>query len=356
MNISSLNNKKNITILLSGIAVIVLYYILKGAAPALDIYGNIIKTYALWVGSSFEWVAVIFGHNVIYDSVNGQIASSSFTFDIMNKLAVKFYLIAFFIVFIFPRKWKKSIVVFILASVALYALTVLRFFVDLEHREQANYLFLPIIYTGRYLVLYFLIKYKISLHSRLQLYIEKIDHLLHNKFQFRVMTLLFIFVFAIGIMGFIDWYLIVQSPGFIDFLSKWILGYSELMLKILGYQPIVEGYQINIDRNWVYLGTPCLGAGVMTLFVGLVAIIKSEWLNKIVYIIIGINVLILANSIRIIIILLHIYLNQIPADLIEDYHGLSNNFFYLLVFVMLLIYTRWFADIKFIKQKSKKAI
>lgn len=90
----------------------------------------------------------------------------------------------------------------------------------------------------------------------------------------------------------------------------------------------------------------------MTLFIILVSIIKSDWLNKFIYIIIGINILIFANAVRIVAILLHIYLNKIQGDLIEDYHGISNNFFYILVFIMLLIYTRWFADIKFRKQKT----
>ena len=347
-----LSNKKNLFILLSGIALIVLYYILKSAASTFDFYGNIVNTYALWVGKSFEWFAGLAGYELMYDSVNGQIVSATGTFSIMNKLAVKFYLIAALMVFVFPRKWIKSIGVFAIAFAALYILSVLRFFVDLAFREQANYLYLPLIYTGRYLVLFYILKYKISIHPRLQFYLGKINELIRDKFQFRLMTLIFIFIIAFGLMGFIDWFLVVQSQDFVDFLSQWILGYSEFLLKVLGYNPVVEGYQINLERNWVYLGTPCLGAGVMTLFIILVSIIKSDWLNKFIYIIIGINILIFANAVRIVAILLHIYLYKIQGDLIEDYHGISNNFFYILVFIMLLIYTRWFADIKFRKQKT----
>ncbi len=351
MKNSVLTSNKNLTILLSGIVLIVLYFLLKSVAPAFDLYGNLTKFYALTVGKSFEWLANLIGYHVSYDYLSGEIISAGGTFSIMNKLAVKFYLLAFVMVFIFPRKWLKSMGVFALAFAALYLLSVLRFFVDLAHREQANYLYLPLIYTGRYLVLFFILKYKISIHPRLQNYLFKINESIRNKFQFKLMTLILLFIFAFGFMGFVDWFLVVQSQLFVDFLSQWILGYSEFLLKIMGYQPVVEGYQINLERNWVYLGTPCLGAGVMTLFAVLVSIIKSDWLNKFIYIIIGINVLIFANAVRIVAILLHIYLYKIQGDLIQDYHGISNNFFYILVFIMLVIYARWFADIKFRKKR-----
>ena len=347
-------NRKNATFLLGGIALIVLYFISKWIAPTFDLYGNIISTYAQWIGKSFEWIANSTGHEITYESAGGLIISESGSFSIMNKLAIKFYPIAFLLIFIFPQKWGKSIGVLLLAFAALYIISVLRFFVDLNHREQANYLYLPMIYTGRYLTLFFILKYKISIHPRLQLYLDKINDMMRDKFQLQFMNLIFTFIIAFGVMGFIDWFLIVQSQGFIDFLSQWILGYADFLLRVLGYNPYIEGYQINLELNWVYLGTPCLGAGVMALFALLVSIIKSDWINKLIYILIGINILIFANAVRVVVILLHIYINQIPADLIEDYHGLSNNFFYIMVFFMLLIYTRWFADIKFRKTLQPK--
>jgi hypothetical protein len=124
----------------------------------------------------------------------------------MNKLAVNFIFSPLSWFLYIPRKWLKSIGVFALAFAALYILSVLRFFVDLAHREQANYLYLPLIYTGRYLVLFFILKYKISIHQRLQNYLFKINESIRNKFQFRLMTLILIFIFAFGFMGFVDWF------------------------------------------------------------------------------------------------------------------------------------------------------
>jgi exosortase/archaeosortase family protein len=163
------------------------------------------------------------------------------------------------------------------------------------------------------------------------------------------MNLLLLLVASFAVIGIMDWFLIVQSQTLINVLSNWIMWYSKQILFLFGFDPIVKGYQIELGNYWVYLGTPCLGAGVMTMFVVLVTIIRSPVINKIFFVIIGINLLIFANAIRVVSILLHIYLNQIPQALIDDYHSMSNNFFYIMVLIMLFIYVRWFKNIEFRK-------
>lgn len=333
-------------------AFVLIYLITKLLAPTFNIYATLVQFYASLLGHSFELLSGWVGFDTTYTQSLYQLSNAEVTFSILSKLAIKFYFIAFAILFVFPRKLLKTLLAFLLASLALYIVGVLRFFIDFSRAENVIYLYLPIVYSARYLVLYFLIRYKISLHPVINQFIQKIDLKIRPKFQFSLMTLIAILIMLFSVIGFMDWFMIVQSQAVVDFLSKWIMWYAEIILKTLGYDAYVTGYQINIDNYWVYLGTPCLGAGLMALFAILIWIIRSPWINKVIYIVIGLNIIIFANSVRIVAILLHIYENQIPGHLIEDYHNMSNNYFYVLVFLMIIVYVRWFHSIEFMKLKD----
>jgi len=192
------------------------------------------------------------------------------------------------------------------------------------------------------------LKFKIDQHQLTRSYFAKTNEIVLSIFQLSFHRLLLIVCLAPAIAAFFDWFLLAKWAVFVDGLSALILKLSVLMLHTVGYgEAFVAGKTIYLYNYWLHLGTNCLGVGLMVVFSALIFIIKSPLLNRLIYIPFGIVFIIILNAIRIDAILLHIALNQIPQHLIEDYHDLSNNVYYIIVFLFILIYIGWFQHVKF---------
>jgi exosortase/archaeosortase family protein len=146
-----------------------------------------------------------------------------------------------------------------------------------------------------------------------------------------------------AIAGFFDWFLIADWNLFVNALSYLILWLSNAMLWLLGFgEAYVYDKYILLDNYWLYLGTNCLGVGLMVVFSSLIFAIRSPLANKLLFVITGLILLIGMNAARIVGILLYISQNKIPQHLIEDYHNMSNNMFYVVTFVIILFYINKF--------------
>lgn len=137
-----------------------------------------------------------------------------------------------------------------------------------------------------------------------------------------------------------------------DQLMNMILYLSNFILHAIGYASYSVGRYIFIEKNWVAVGHSCLGMGLIATFIFLIFIIKSNWINKILYMLVGTLFIILMNALRISLLLVYVYKNNGNYSLSVEVHDLSNYFFYVIVFVLFLLYVFWFQNIHFGRKKK----
>jgi len=341
----------SLKILVVGIGLALLYWATKATLSNTAFLKTITLGYAESIASVLQF---LFG-GFQFDNTTGNIIYGSKIIHAISGLAIKFYAIIFAILFIFPRKIGKSLLIFFYASTVLYVLALLRFANDvLTPTEFSSFLF-TVIVSLRYLTVYIVLKYKIGLHATLSNYFDKIDVKVQSTFHISFHKLLIIITLVPAIAGFFDWFLIADWNYFVDAFSYLILWVSNAMLWLLGFsEAYVYDKYILLDNYWLYLGTNCLGVGLMVVFTSLIMAIRSPFVNRLVFIVLGLIILIGMNAARIVGILLYISQNKIPQHLIEDYHNMSNNFFYLIVFGIILFYINIFQHIQLNWNKNKK--
>lgn len=146
---------------------------------------------------------------------------------------------------------------------------------------------------------------------------------------------------------------IYQRQDFLEGqLTNLILYLSNNILHAIGYASYSVGRYIFLEKNWVFLANSCLGIGLIATFIFLIFIIKSNWINKILYMLVGTLFIILMNALRISLLLVYVYKNNGNYSLSVEVHDLSNYFFYVIVFVLFLLYVFWFQNIHFGRKKK----
>lgn len=339
----NLNKATGVKILLFITGMVLLFWLTKSTLYDNAIYSKILIGYA---GSIAAVLQFLFG-NFQFDATTGNIIYGQQIVNAIGGLAIKFYALIFAILFFFPRKVGKTILVFLIASAALYVLALLRFANDVFTPSNLSSFIFTFIVSLRYLTVYFVLKYKIDLHPSSKRYFDSIDIKVQSAFHFSFHKLLIIVALVPGIAGFFDWFLIADWNLIVDALSYLILWISNAMLWVLGFgDAYVYDKYILLDNYWLYLGTNCLGVGLMVVFGSLIMAIRSPMANRVVFVVAGLFFLIVMNAARIVGILLYISQNNIPQHLIEDYHNMSNNFFYLIVFAIILFYINKFQHIQ----------
>ena len=146
---------------------------------------------------------------------------------------------------------------------------------------------------------------------------------------------------------------IYQQQDFLEWqLTNLVLYLSNFILHGIGYASYSVGRYIFLGKNWVFLANSCLGIGLIATFIFLIFIIKSNWINKILYMLVGTLFIILMNALRISLLLVYVYKNNGNYSLSVEVHDLSNYFFYVIVFVLFLLYVYWFQNIHFGRKKK----
>ncbi|OIP83165.1 MAG: hypothetical protein AUK44_05895 [Porphyromonadaceae bacterium CG2_30_38_12] len=337
-------------LLYTAIAMVAIYLASKSLLVQLNIYSILLNNYAQLITLTLD---TLFG-SFSYHAESGLITHKTVSFNPISSLAIKFYFIAFALLFTKPRKLKKTFLVLLSSFFLFYTLTILRYANDIYATEAYKPLFFTMIVAARYLILYAILKYKIALHPRAASLYTSIDIQIRESFIFSLSTLLMIVSGLPFLTGIFDWFLLDKWGALVIFLSHFILWMSNISIALLGYpQAFVTGSYLVLNNYWVYLGTNCLGVGLMVVFGVLVFSIKSNIVNRIVFTTLGIAMLLLMNALRIAIILKHIYNNQLPQHEIEDYHNMSNNIYYIFVFLIIVVYIKWFQFIRIRQTNSK---
>lgn len=320
--------------------------------PDSGIFHDIKELYARMLGSSSAGFLKILGYTAGYDySTDILQASSGNSVSIQQHLALKYYLIIALLLFPYPGRPLQSILYIAAASLALFGISVLRnAALALADQGEGN-LYITASYLLRYTFIWMAINYRITLHPALKRSFTKAEHLFRKRFQLQFGAFLLLTLLAKPLMSLIDTFFLQPDGWLATALSKTILVISVHLLNWLNYNPTLSGNHIWLVNNWVYLGSPCLGMGVMSLFALLVLLIRSPGVNKFVFIGAGITGLIVMNSVRIVTILLHIHQNGRYTFGMEV-HDLSNYFFYSVVLLFLSIYLFWFQHISFNLKKT----
>lgn len=340
----NLTAKQQAIRIFKALALLILAYVLvKLAITDTYLYKTIQIAFAHLIAAGLQLLADGFS----FDANTGDIIYHTQTLTTANSLALKYYFIVATLLAIAPTNYRKSFLLLVAAFVGLYICNILKYANDVFSPSNLVGFLYWVNVSLRYLIVYVVLKYKIDQHQLTRHYFEKLNQAIGSVFQVSLHRALLIVCIIPAIAAFFDWFLLAKWNVLVDGLSALILGMSKFSLHAMGYTEVfVAGKTINLANYWLYLGTNCLGVGLMVVFSALIVSIKSPLINRLLYIPLGIACLILLNALRINAILLHIFNNQTPQHLIEDYHDLSNNVYYVIVFCIILIYIVWFQNLK----------
>lgn len=341
---------KNTVILYIFLAAFSLVNILASHFFRINVFSEFLQLFVKLIGYTTAFLSSITGNPFDFISEKSILSNGITTANIRSSLAFKFYFFAFLILYTAPKQVKKTTCIFVIALISLFIISVSKYLIDISNIRELKSFLNTFIYSLRYLTLYLLFVYKVSIHPLLKEYIQKADSKIKEKFQVSLNGLMLILIFSIAAMGFLDWYLIGKNTFIVEHLTKTILSISQGVFKILGYQTTLSNHLLILDTNSIYMGYPCMGIGIMSLFALLVFIIKSPVINRIIYFITGLIIILFMNSVRVTAILLFVYRNRTNPAVFQDYHNMSNNFFYFITLILIIIYVKWFQYIKFTKK------
>ena len=319
-----------------------------------SLYEQGLQLYAELLGTTSASLVNRAGYEASYSLTNDSLTVNGLEkLSIQRNLAVKYYVYIAFILLPFANNKASSFALTIAAFAVLFVISVLRNIGIVLTTDHNSHIIISLTYTARYLLIWLALMYRIQSHSSAKAVMAAADLRFRQHFQLSLPLALLMLLTATSWMSLIDRALVYPDSSFVRLLSTIILGITAWILHVLNYQPIISEYYIWIGQVWVYLGSPCLGVGVMTLFVALIAFIRSNILNKLLFIAAGVGWMLLMNSARIAYILIHLYKNG-KYTLSMEVHDLSNYFFYAMVFLLLLLYSFWFKDISITLNKTDK--
>lgn len=306
-----------------------------------------ILSYILGLISSF--LLQLLGFDVSYNVLTQHIGiAEKEDFSIIPFVSAKYYIIIVCVFSFFFRNKEKSILyliygIFLLLFFSFLKLAMLLLFDGrLAHQlSDPTNVFIKTLM----IVLVFL---KFSLFDYFSKHIDRVSLKIKDRFSISIIGLFIIIATFIYMHRTID---IFANYGSFDWLLKSILWLSQQFMFILGYsETIITNHYLYLGINYVSIGAPCLGIGIMSSVSLLILLIRSPWLNKILYIFFSMIVMIFMNSIRVVFLLIHLYKNQ-SYQLAMDAHDLSNYFFYIVVFLLFLGYILWFQYVPLFRGK-----
>lgn len=262
---------------------------------------------------------------------------------IIPELTFPFLISLFPLLYLYVRKYLLNF--FVLISVVIYFIVRSAFITILFFAEKATdyQVLLNLLDSVRYIPFYLIIIYIIVNNPTLNSYYNKIKQRFDDIliFDINIVILLLILNSTPRIL------ITLIYPELLDKLSHLILVISNFTFNTLGIETVVQSSTIHINENWIYLGHGCLGLGLLTMVIILIASTKTRILNKFIFISLLLPVQLILNSLRIDLLVIYYYYNWDLAIKPIDMHDYSNVFIYSLGFAMFLLYFFWFQDVKF---------
>lgn len=172
-----------------------------------------------------------------------------------------------------------------------------------------------------------------------------------KKDSYTSFLVLFLALFALLYyinVGFIG----VTSPGnfyipfldkhldYIDWLRSLILHASNFLTRLAGVESVVEEpYRLGVPGGaGVRMVYSCIGYGVMSLWVAFVLANTGPWKKKLLWIILGCFLILVINCFRVSMLLVAL-VKKWNVNAYIEHHTLFNIFSYLLIFLLIYLYT-----------------
>ncbi len=258
-----------------------------------------------------------------------------------TTFALRYFVFAFVILMLLPGNILKSFFFFLFSAALLFGALVFRNFFEILYYGDRIQAISQLGVVARPIVVMLALAFKYKNSTLLQgIYIK-----LNVSFRNRFLVSIYPFVFVIAIAEPLARVFEVFN---LDFIASAIQHQTQMLASFMGEHTYISSRYIYLEQFWVYVGDPCLGIGVSMIFAFLIATLRGQTLNKLIFIAIGLYTLLLMNAVRVWYILLDLRTLQ-SAAIGYDAHEMSNYFFYIVVFILLNIYMFWFDSIDFEK-------
>lgn len=309
---------------------------------------NIVEFYTNLICQSTFAIINFFGNYSQSNKILWQIITKSvLSNSIYDIIAFRYYFMLIFFSFFVFGKATRNILLFNLFAALIFLLTIGMLCVKITSFNQLQYGIVILLSDLRYVsVIIFL-----HITSKNYLFLSHLFSVLNGKMKSYIglpIAPILIFVLMVrGVKNIIEYFLF--KSGSFDYLINFEVSLTNSLLRFFGYNTHVINNYICLDPYWVQIITPCLGLGMMIVFALLIAIIRSNWLNKLLFILLGEVIIILLNAFRIALLLLHIRSLKGEQKITMEVHNWSGHLFYVFVFILFLIYLHWFQNIQFQK-------
>ena len=262
---------------------------------------------------------------------------------IMPVGSYKFYFVGFILLFIVPLKYYKYSLLIIVLSIlfiAFRAAIITIFHLIFPHDLILLLWIDQLIYIPMFVILLFVA----NKNPIFKPFFKKLNYLFKPLIIVSLPTLVLMLLLLTPLSRIILTYV---GREFIAELTTTTLKISKILMEWFGYETVVSTKYIFLGKFWLSLEQPCLGIGVATIVVILVATVKSDWKNKVVFLIIFNLLFVLMNSIRLAVLLITIKNSYLTGLKKVELHDDITYFMYFFAFISFLIYYFWFQDLKF---------
>lgn len=125
---------------------------------------------------------------------------------------------------------------------------------------------------------------------------------------------------------------------------KFVFTSAQMILGLMGFEAIVEPFLLVGENGSISMAKGCMGYDTMFLFASVV-FLTGYGINRLIYIILGILLLNLANIMRFVLLFIHI---QRHGDYVSamNLHDIYNLFLYAIVFLLWVLWFYKYSDVK----------
>lgn len=255
---------------------------------------------------------------------------------VLPTSAYPFFIVLSMFAIVIPFRKLYSLIIYF---VSVYFFIVLRavivtfiylFLFYTKHRVLL-YVIDPLIYMPAFFWVLYVIKSNSNLLAILNRFNSSLSNISYLNIQ--KVVLLFIVIPPLPVTIF------TYSGNSLEWIISIILRGSQLFVSFLGLETTVAGNRILLGSNWIGLGLPCIGLGVMSTVAILMGIMKGLFVNKLLWFSLFAFVFQIVNSIRLGAALF--YLNQyytLNYISLKVLHDIITYIMYLVAFVFVFLY------------------
>lgn len=343
----AIKQDKNDIILLGVLMLLFGVFILKSS----DIFGKpflneIHNNFEIFIAETIVYISNLINNPISYIFLSNKLIYEDVQLNVV--LPVKAYPFLFGItIFIFLVPFRKMIyfTVYVFSSILfVYVRSVLITLIMLYYTGSKYSIVLLFFDTTIFLPILVWLYWIIKNNTLLKKLYDSINLLILKNSNYSVIKIVFIILLVNPILR-----ILITIIGGIPIHKFIILKLMSIFLSVFGYQTTIISDTIYFHENWIRLGDPCLGIGLMSIIILLVLIVKCHVINKLLYIPFFILIFNMVNVIRLSYSLVYINLNQKGGINLSNLHDNITYVMYFTTFVLFVLYINWFSNIKFSK-------